>query len=84
MEIFKKNNNAPHCEINLESGVTVICGSLFTGTLRGSIHAILYYNEFYPCTGLRGYVEAISYIKRSKVNLKSPSLNILMKLCLQN
>ena len=35
-------------------------------------------------TGLRGYVEAISYVKRSKVNLKSPSLNILMKLCLQN
>ena len=35
-------------------------------------------------TGLRGYVEAISYVKRPKVNLKSPSLNILMKLCLQS
>ena len=35
-------------------------------------------------TGLRGYVEAISYVKRPKVNLKSPSLKILMKLCLQN
>ena len=35
-------------------------------------------------TGLRGYVEAISYVKRPKVNLESPSLNILMKLCLQS
>ena len=35
-------------------------------------------------TGLRGYVEAIFYVKRPKVNLKSPSLNILMKLCLQS
>ena len=35
-------------------------------------------------TGLRGYVEAIFYVKRPKVNLKSPSLIILMKLCLQS
>ena len=35
-------------------------------------------------TGLRGYVEAIFYMKRPKVNVKRPSLNILMKLCLQS
>ena len=35
-------------------------------------------------TGLRGYVEAIFYVKRPKVNQKSPSLIILMKLCLQS
>ena len=35
-------------------------------------------------TGLRGYVEAIFYVKWPKVNLKSPSLIILMKLCLQS
>ena len=45
---------------------------------------ILFDKYHEAATGLRGYVEAISYIKRSKVNLKSPSLNILMKLCLQN
>ena len=35
-------------------------------------------------TGLRGYVEAIFYVNRPIVKLKSPSLKILMKLCLQN
>ena len=29
-------------------GITVICGSLFTGTLYGSIRAIYYYNESDP------------------------------------
>ena len=45
---------------------------------------ILFDKYHEAATGLKGYIEAISYIKRSKVNLKSPSLNILMKLCLQN
>ena len=50
--------------------------------LATELKSILKYLEV--ATGLRGFVEAISYVKRSKVNLKSPSLNILMKLCLQN
>ena len=45
---------------------------------------ILFDKYHEAATGLRGYVEAISYVKRPKVNLKSPSLNILMKLCLQS
>ena len=43
--------NAPPCiiwYIKSEFGNTLICGSLFTGTLYGSIHAIYYYNESDP------------------------------------
>ena len=35
-------------DINPEFGNTLICGSLFTGTLCGSIHTIYYYNESDP------------------------------------
>ena len=51
-----------------------------------SLHRAEIHFDKYPeaATGLRGYVEAISYVKRPKVNLKSPSLKILMKLCLQS
>ena len=42
--------------IKSEFGNTLICGSLFTGTLYGSIHAIYYYNEFDPWLGaIRNY-----------------------------
>ena len=48
---------------------------------RAEIHFDKYHEA---ATGLRGYIEAIFYVKTPKVNLKSPSLNILMKFCLQS
>ncbi len=45
---------------------------------------ILFDKYHEAATALKGYIEAIFYVKRPKVNLKSPSLNILMKLCLQS
>ena len=45
---------------------------------------ILFDKYHESATGLKGYIEAIFYVKRPKVNLKSPSLKILMKLCLQS
>ena len=45
---------------------------------------ILFDKYHEAATGLKGYIESIFYVKRPKVNLKSPSLSILMKLCLQS
>ena len=40
--------NSPFWRKSLEVGLTLICGGLFSGTLRGSFNAIYYYNESDP------------------------------------
>ena len=51
-EIIMHHFDMEYCtfeNIRFEYGNTLICGSLFTETLCGSIHAIYYYNESDPC-----------------------------------